>query len=556
MNKIIPLTYFFNKYTPVLILLLVSYLTFGQSQIDIDKIDSLSKLDYKTLNKNIFEKDSTLSILSANAFLKKAKSKKDTFKILYGFNRFIYQKKKTSYVDSIISLLKDNKNEAYRDDLSTAFFSKGAYFYDKYDFQKSLDNYIAAGRIKPGYDIDMSIGLIKNRIGEYKEALKLFKKGERFLSKNPINNDYLFNLFAISDTYRHLKKLDSASYYNSLGYNLSVKNGMSDLKPYFILNEAANNYDKKKYKESLDSLLSVSKSFIGNGDSANLAMNYYFSGMSAYQLKQKNLAVKHLKKLDSIYVLTNHLEPEFRKGYEALIHISSSNNDLEGQLKYINRLLRIDSSLTKDYKLISKNLFQNYDTPKLLEEKQKTIIKINKQNNKFSTLLKISLLVLILLAMYSFYKNKKNKQKFHTLIKKNNQKEIVAVEVIVDKTQKLQINQDVIDDILIKIKAFEKGDKFIQSDITLIKLAKRFNTNSKYLSQIINHYRGKNFSNYINSLRIDYAVNQLKNDTKYSIYTIKAIANEFGFNSTASFTSAFLKNTGINASYFLKELKK
>jgi AraC-like DNA-binding protein len=81
-----------------------------------------------------------------------------------------------------------------------------------------------------------------------------------------------------------------------------------------------------------------------------------------------------------------------------------------------------------------------------------------------------------------------------------------------------------------------------------------FDSNSSYVSKVINHFKQKSFSQYINDLRIDFVVEQLKTNKTWRKYTIQALANEIGFSSPDSFTRAFYKKTGIKTSYFLKNL--
>ena len=78
----------------------------------------------------------------------------------------------------------------------------------------------------------------------------------------------------------------------------------------------------------------------------------------------------------------------------------------------------------------------------------------------------------------------------------------------------------------------------------------------KYLSKIINEHKNKPFIQYVNDLRIDYALNELQNKKRLRNYTINALANEFGFNSAESFNSAFYKKTKIKCSFYIKELEK
>ncbi len=85
-------------------------------------------------------------------------------------------------------------------------------------------------------------------------------------------------------------------------------------------------------------------------------------------------------------------------------------------------------------------------------------------------------------------------------------------------------------------------------------MAKSFGTNSTYLSKVINLKKDKNFSQYINDLRIDYTIHLLKENPRIRKYTIKAIASECGFKSAESFSKGFYKKYGIYPSYYLKQL--
>ena len=91
---------------------------------------------------------------------------------------------------------------------------------------------------------------------------------------------------------------------------------------------------------------------------------------------------------------------------------------------------------------------------------------------------------------------------------------------------------------------------------TLRSLAKDFNTNTNYLSKIINHNKNSSFSNYINSLRIEHIIEILKTNSSIRKYTIKAIADEAGFSNSESFSKAFYKSKGIKPSYFIREMDK
>lgn len=120
----------------------------------------------------------------------------------------------------------------------------------------------------------------------------------------------------------------------------------------------------------------------------------------------------------------------------------------------------------------------------------------------------------------------------------------------------LDINPEAVATVLKQLEKFEREKKFLDQDWTLVKLSAAFNSNTKYLSKVIFHYRNKKFTEYINDLKIDYIIELLKSDKKIRNYTNKALAEESGFSSTQRFTNAFNSRTGISPTFFINELKK
>ena len=92
---------------------------------------------------------------------------------------------------------------------------------------------------------------------------------------------------------------------------------------------------------------------------------------------------------------------------------------------------------------------------------------------------------------------------------------------------------------------------FRESELSLTDLAKRLNTLPNHLSQVINEREGKNFYDYINSLRIEEFM-RLVNSPESQKYTLLGIAQECGFNSKSSFNRYFKKVTGKSPSEFMQ----
>ncbi len=119
----------------------------------------------------------------------------------------------------------------------------------------------------------------------------------------------------------------------------------------------------------------------------------------------------------------------------------------------------------------------------------------------------------------------------------------------------LDINTDAVNAVLSKIEIFEQEHGYLEKGLKQEKLAIIFESNPKYISKIIKHYRNKKSNDYVNDLKIDYVIELLRNDKKYRNYTNKALGDEVGFSTTQHFTRAFYAKTGVEASFFIKELK-
>lgn len=90
---------------------------------------------------------------------------------------------------------------------------------------------------------------------------------------------------------------------------------------------------------------------------------------------------------------------------------------------------------------------------------------------------------------------------------------------------------------------------FRESELSLAELARRLNTQPNYLSQVINEREGKNFYDYINTLRIEEFKSLAVNPDSRK-YTLLGLAQECGFSSKSSFNRYFKKVTGKSPSEF------
>lgn len=96
------------------------------------------------------------------------------------------------------------------------------------------------------------------------------------------------------------------------------------------------------------------------------------------------------------------------------------------------------------------------------------------------------------------------------------------------------------------------SNNFCQPGFSLDKLASMVNSNSHYVSEVINETFAKNFRTYVNEFRIREASHRLLNTKDYGNYTIKAIGESVGFKSHSNFTDTFRQITGMTPSLFMK----
>ncbi len=277
-----------------------------------------------------------------------------------------------------------------------------------------------------------------------------------------------------------------------------------------------------------------------------------------------------------------------KKDYEKSVENLNQALELIQNKSYDALRNRIYDDLSKNYlALKNEELYQKYysnykeGTEKLDKNKKEAIrnlIRLNDQyeakriensrHNFISNILVISISCLIgILAIILISISEKRKTKsiqkqidFYTkqqdFIKKIEKKESVKPEKIdseiTKKTPLLSKEKEA--HILSKLEEFEKSEKFLNRDMSLAVLAGQLDTNTKYLSDVINRYKEKNYNNYINELRINYIAYLLKADSAYLNYKVSYLAEKAGFSSHSAFTTVFKSVTGISPNTYIQQL--
>ncbi|WP_329807078.1 helix-turn-helix domain-containing protein [Flavobacterium facile] len=558
-----------NKYLCLCFLIFTSFSS--QSQ---NKKNYLESLSYDELKEAFFKNEGKIEIQKkyAKAFLNKAKKENNTPKIARGYyyHSFLYDdNRKIVYFDSIINNVKyppSEKNFPF-----VAHLEKGYFLADKYRYNEAINCYLELEKLAISknlnyyYKAKFAIGVLKSeKMGEVKESLPLFKECYTFYKSQKNNPDltftYQLSIFALADSYKSLKEIDSATYYNKLGYFETKKSKNDYLHNIFILNEGANQVLANNFKATLDSVTKALPYIIKNKDNNNILASYYYRAKAYQGLGVKIKALENYKKVDSLYKLNSFISPEFSDGYKFIIDYYKESGDKENQLKYLTTYLEIQNHFQKEYKELSVKLKNDYDLPNLVKDKELLINALKTEEKKYFWLIIFLIglaLCFVIISIYQSRQKKKYKINFEKLINQTSKPEIHN-DVIITQTPKKEslLSISLVKDLNDKLKRFEKDKIYKNSNINIQNLAIEFKTNTKYLSLFINENKNKSFVNYINDLRIDNIIEELKQNKNLRKYTIAALAEEAGFNTAESFSNAFYKRTEIKPSFFIKELKE
>lgn len=101
---------------------------------------------------------------------------------------------------------------------------------------------------------------------------------------------------------------------------------------------------------------------------------------------------------------------------------------------------------------------------------------------------------------------------------------------------------------------FREKKPYLNPRLTLRDIAAELDTNTKYLSQTINHQTGKNFRFFINKFRVQHFEHLLSTKQDANL-TLFGMAKSCGFNNKATFHKVILNHTGTTPKTILDRYK-
>lgn len=280
-----------------------------------------------------------------------------------------------------------------------------------------------------------------------------------------------------------------------------------------------------------------------------------FSGLTRIYLDNKDLktAKIYLDEAKKIASQTEYLEVK-RDYEEAAASYFAASNDLKSMLKVIKNKDSLGRIIDDKAQHFLSKEFNN------LEDKNVRIEKGSSVKNIFIYTFGGLLLVALLVFGWIKIKQKRDIKRFEDLIERVRNEKIYEMNGDSEEDEKpvdyqgFSIPHETEQRLLQQLENFENSVLYTQKNMSLSVLAGLLETNTKYLSYVINNHKKKSFQHYINGLRIQYIIQKLKNDPVYRQYKIAVLSEESGFSSPNKFSMVFKKFTEITPSQFIKYL--
>jgi len=450
----------------------------------------------------------------------------------------------------------------------TAYVLKGITHFKNQKYNEALDNFLQAlnESLKVENEVfeyiaKYHIAVLKyERVQEQQEALNLYYECKKYYESKDLKDDY-FNygilLLAFSEVHRNNMELDSSRYYNIKGLELAEKYNDKNLKAYFNFYDGIDDFEKKEYSSSIGKLLRVYPILNSNDDQPNKLLLNYYLGRSFYFIGDEETGAQYFHLMDSIFNLSPIFNRQVRESYTFRTENARKERNIKKELSFVNKTLKLDSLVHTTYRNVSRIFNTKYDNFELLNEKKRLTEKLLTSNviisnSRFlNNILIITGLVLVSFFIYLIYLNRIYKIRFNKLIKNDSPETITKKK---STPKELKIPEEIVNKVIMNLDKFEDQELFLNKNLTSLDIARKVKTNKKYLAKIIKNHKGKTMPQYINDLRINYAVEKLKRDDKFRKYTISSIAKEVGFSNVVSFSQAFKKSTDLKPSFFIKQL--
>ncbi|KOS05420.1 hypothetical protein AM493_04780 [Flavobacterium akiainvivens] len=525
--------------------------------------DSLQQKDYKYLFTRIraTKANPVLQDLYLKAFLKNAKDSGDWEMIMHGYKNyadFSEEMRAVMYSDSMVYAARQLGDGKL---IGAAYLSKGIVYYDFKRHEMALENYLLARPYieKEGddyltYKLKYNIAHVKYYLGKNSEAILLFNACLDYFKENN-TRAYLNTLHSLGLCYNRAGNYGKSEQLVDLGLAEASRLGDHSMDCYFLHLDGQNDYFLKNYSLSIEKLQEAIPGVAENDDYANIAVANFYIGKSYWAIKRFREGLPYLHLVADAFDQKEYIRPDLRENFELLINYYKDKGDSKKVLYYVDRLLSADSLLTQRHDRLYDTIHKNYDTRELFQEKKDIELQFKREQSYgkiWQTGSVVLSIIVVVLVVAHIVDRKRRDQVFRELMenKKPKQKAVKAI------PKELPIPQETVTKVLARLEKWEQAMRYLDVNITRASMAVYLDTNVHYVSDIILHYRGKSFTEYINDLKVDYIIEQLKTDRHKRMFTHDALAEEAGFSTTQRFVQAFKSRTTLSPTFFSAKIRK
>jgi len=479
------------------------------------------------------------------------------------------------------------------DSIKGDFLNRSTVFYYKQrDFKDALYYAIESEsfneEINNQYNLNavrIDIGNIYHHTRHYTKAITYFTQAKNYYKTIKDYNHlrgYINTLYNLGGTYWQIKDIDklAATIQESEQAIKLLKPKDKQLETaYLEYIKGGLAFLQKDYAMAQNFFSKALPAIQQNGDFTNEHVIYLYLGKIAWQQNQNAEATAYFTKIDTLFKEKKFLNYELREAYDYLIAYYNETNQPQLQLNATNSLMALNQQFEKEQQSITNILHQDLENKKITSQWQKLL-------NKYNLWISVLGGVLVLIAAFLFWK--KSKTNKIQVIEKTEVADKDEVEIekpletvaIIENTETTSIkaieNESVVENetelpetqqgkstpilsatdqrLLDGLNSFEHEKGFLEP-VNLDDLAKHLNTTRSTLSPFLNEYK-KGFSTYINSLRIQQAVTDLKTDKELRKKAIKELAVIYGDLHPKTFASLFKVITGETPVLFIENLDK
>ncbi len=475
------------------------------------------------------------------------------------------------YADSAMAILKNKNDSLSMSNLAKLYTNKSNIFNDQGLFRKAIECNLKAIELtdktgeKNRKEINyLNIGNSFGYLREYDKAIKYFYMAKNTAEENQNNYMLIKALNNIASMYDKKKE-----YRKSIEINLKLVDFLDSLHienkkvlAFVTLSQSYNMLgETKKVEEFLEKSLKTAEKY--NDESLKLLAytNYEILMIKHGKIKQGIIYADKALKIAKAQNNLNSLIDIYQSKYKAY----EKTGQLDSSIYYLKKYQELKESIENEkVKKDIYNLEIKYRTAEKEKENQKlqfenTLQKTKiKQTRKTKNIFLVSLILsFILLSIIFNLLKRKNKtykilvKRFNELKEKEKELKIVKKQLNYPENRESAFTDEKKEELLSKIENEFEINKIYKENISLQKLAEKLNTNTSYLSGIINNIYKTSFSDFLNQYRIQEAVD-LFNNPDFINYSTEAIGKEAGFNSDKTFVRAFKKHIGVTPSYFRK----